>query len=147
MKKKARNQVKFNKLVLVFGLFSFALIIARMTYLSLSLKVDGIDLEKFASKRTTRTDVLYARRGSIFDNNGNVLAQNVSSYTVIAYLSESRTTTPEQPQHVVDKEYTAQKLSDILGIDYDSLLSLLSRSYYFWLILILFPHHSIEILS
>ena len=78
-------------------------------------------------KRTTKTDVLYAKRGSIYDVNENVLAQNVSSYTVIAYLDPSRTTNPENPKHVVDKEYTAKKLSEILDMDYDKTLAYLSK--------------------
>lgn len=130
MKKKARNQVKFNKLLLVFGLFSFALIIARMTYLSLSLKVDGIDLEKFASKRTTERQTIQAKRGTIYDCNGNVLAENVSSYTLIAYLSESRTIDSKKPQHVVDKELTAEKLAPILGMDKEKILNLLNKDVY-----------------
>lgn len=127
VKRKVGNDIKISKVFMLVSFLFFVAIIIRISYLSLSKTVDGINLQQFASKRTTRTDILYARRGSIFDKNGNVLAQNVSSYTVIAYLSESRTTNPEKPQHVVDKEYTAKKLSDILGIDYDSLLSLLSK--------------------
>ena len=92
-----------------------------------SKNIDGINLQEFAKKRTTKTDVLYAKRGSIYDVNENVLAQNVSSYTVIAYLDPSRTTNPENPKHVVDKEYTAKKLSEILDMDYDKTLAYLSK--------------------
>lgn len=130
MKKKARNQVRFNKLVLIFGLFSFALIIGRMVYLSISPKVDGIDLQKFASKRTTERQVIQAKRGTIYDCNGNVLAENVSSYTLIAYLSDTRTIDEKKPQHVVDKEKTAEKLAPILGIDKEDVLKLLNKKAY-----------------
>ena len=51
------------------------------------------------------------KRGSIYDINGNALAQNVSSYTLIAYLEESRTTDENNPQHVVDKDATAEALA------------------------------------
>lgn len=127
MKRKVTNNIKINAFVILGALLFFIVIIIRISYLSLSTEVDGINLQDFANKRTTKTEVLYAKRGSIYDVNGNVLAQNVSSYTVIAYLSESRTTNPEKPQHVVDKEYTAKKLSEILEMDYDKVLSYLSK--------------------
>lgn len=127
MKRKVTNNIKINAFVILGALLFFIVIIIRISYLSLSTEVDGINLQDFANKRTTKTEVLYAKRGSIYDVNGNVLAQNVSSYTVIAYLSESRTTNPEKPQHVVDKEYTAKKLSEILDMDYDKVLSYLSK--------------------
>lgn len=126
-KKKSTNIIRLNGFVIIVAFLFFVAIIARISYLSLSDKVDGIDLQKFASKRTTKTDILTAKRGSVFDNKGNVLAQNVSSYTVIAYLSDKRTTNPTKPQHVVDKEYTAKKLSEILGMEYDKVLSYLTK--------------------
>ena len=130
MKKRARNEIKFSRLVLLFGLFSFFLLIGRMIYLSLSPKVDGIDLKKFASKRTTERQVIPATRGTIYDCNGNVLAENVSSYTLIAYLSDSRTIDPKKPQHVVDKEKTARELAPIIGMDEAKVLELLNKKAY-----------------
>ncbi|MDD6879743.1 MAG: penicillin-binding protein [bacterium] len=127
MKKKVTIDTKLSSAFIIVAFFVFVVIIGRISYLALSEEVDGINLQEFASKRINRTETLYAKRGSIFDVNGNVLAQNVSSYTVIAYLSESRTTDPTNPKHVVDVEYTAKKLSEILDIDYDKLLTLLSK--------------------
>ena len=127
MKKKSTNTIKLNAFVILGAILFFIVIIARISYLSLSKNVDEINLQEFAKKRTTKTDVLYAKRGSIYDVNENVLAQNVSSYTVIAYLDPSRTTNPENPKHVVDKEYTAKKLSEILDMDYDKTLAYLSK--------------------
>ena len=131
MKKKnsnnVTNSIRLNGFVIIIGILFFIVIICRISYLALSKEVDGINLQDFASKRTTRTDTLYAKRGTIFDVKGNVLAQNVSSYTVIAYLSSTRTTNPNKPMHVVDKEYTAKCLSEILGIDYKTTLKYLSK--------------------
>ena len=127
MKKKSTNTIKLNAFVILGAILFFIVIIARISYLSLSKNVDEINLQEFAKKRTTKTDVLYAKRGSIYDVNENVLAQNVSSYTVIAYLDPSRTTNPENPKHVVDKEYSAKKLSEILDMDYDKTLAYLSK--------------------
>ena len=130
MKRKARNEIKFSKLLLLFGLFVFFVLIGRMIYLSLSVEVDGVNLKKFAASRTTERKVLPAKRGTIYDCNGNVLAENVSSYTLIAYLSEKRTIDPKKPQHVVDKEKTARELAPILGMEEKDILELLQKDAY-----------------
>lgn len=114
---------KFPKIVLLFFLVLFLLLLGQYTYLSLSPKVYGDNLRKFADDRMTVEEVLLAKRGTIFDKEGNILAINVTSYTLIAYLSPSRTTDPDNPQHVVDPKLTAQKLAPILDADEDYLLS------------------------
>ena len=124
---KATNSVRLSGFVILVAILFFVAIMVRVSYLALSEEVDGINLQDFASKRTTRTDTLYAKRGSIYDSKGDVLAQNVSSYTVIAYLSSTRTTNPNKPMHVVDVEYTAKCLSEILGIDKKTITTYLSK--------------------
>lgn len=125
--RKVTNNIKLNAWFILVAFLFFVAVIIRISYLSLSSKVDGINLQEFSSKRTTRTDVLYAKRGSILDINGKVLAQNVSSYTIIAYLDSSRTTNPSRPNHVVDKETTAKKISEILSMDYNQTLGYLTK--------------------
>lgn len=86
--------------------------------------------KKFATNRNTVSTVLRASRGNIFDSSGNALAINVTSYTVIAYLSSTRTTDSSNPKHVVDIDYTASKLSPILNMSEETLKNLLSSSAY-----------------
>lgn len=111
-------------------LFLLCGIILKVLYIGLSKKVDGIDIKKFADNRNTQEDVLYAKRGTIYDKNGEALAQTVNSYTLIAYLSEKRSENEKIPQHVVDKEYTAQVLSEHLGADKESILKQLNKDKY-----------------
>ncbi len=127
MKKKRKNTIKYSKLFIFGSLLLFCLMIGRVIQLGLSSEVDGVDLKKLASQRTTKTDVEEAKRGTIYSMNGDVLAQNVSSYTLIAYLDSSRTTNPKKPQHVVDKEDTAVKLAPILGMEVDEILYYLNK--------------------
>ena len=70
---------------LIFFLFLFILIL-RLGYLCLTTEVDGINLKEFSNKRNTKQETLYALRGNIYDINGDVLAQTINSYTIIAYL-------------------------------------------------------------
>ncbi len=124
------RNIKFSKIYIFLALFVFVLIIARMAYLSLSSNVEGVNIQAFAQKRTTKKEVLESKRGTIYDAKGNALAQNVSSYTLIAYLSPSRTTNINNPKHVIDKEYTAEKLSGVLGLDKEQIISYLSKNAY-----------------
>ena len=126
-KKKRKNNIKYSKLVVFFSLFLFALMIGRLLQLSVSKKIDDVNLKELASKRTTKTDTIKAKRGTIYSANNDVLAQSVTSYKLIAYLSPKRTTNKNKPQHVVDKEKTAEALAPILGMDKDEVLNYLNR--------------------
>ena len=124
---KKENKVKISNLLLILALFLFLVITLRVSYIALSKEVDDINIQELASKRTTKTTILKANRGTIFDNSSNVLAQDVSSYTLIAYLDSTRTTDPDKPLHVVDKENTALVLSAILDMEYEMVLSYLNK--------------------
>lgn len=102
----------------------------QYAYVSLFPSVYGINMSQFASNRYTVSSTLKARRGNIFDSSGNLLGLNVSSYTVIAYLSESRTGTSETPLHVVDKQKTAEALAPVINMSVETLLNLLNKEAY-----------------
>ncbi len=125
--KKRKNNIKYSKIFIFISLLLFCLMIFRVIELGMSEEIDGINLKSLAANRTTRTDVEEAKRGTIYSLNGDVLAQNVSSYKLIAYLDSKRTTNPKRPQHVVDKETTAEKLSPILGMEKDEILGYLNK--------------------
>ena len=101
--------------------------IGRVIQLGVSKEIDGVNLKELASKRTTRTDIEEAKRGTVYSSNGDALAQSVTSYTLIAYLDAKRTTNPNKPHHVVDKELTAEKLAPILGMEKDEVLFYLNK--------------------
>lgn len=87
-------------------------------------------MDEFAKKRSVVSKTLPALRGTIYDKNDNVLALNVTSYTVIAYLEESRTIDKNKPEHVTDINYTALKLGEALDIDVEELKKILSKDLY-----------------
>lgn len=131
--KKERKQLKswnFPKKLFGIFLFCFAVIYAQFAYLSLSPNIYGINMDEFAEARNTYSTTLYAKRGTIYDKEGNTLALNVSSYTVIAYLSPKRTGSNTEPLHVVDVEETAKKLSPILNMTEEALTTLLTKEAY-----------------
>ena len=126
-KKRKKNNIRYSKIVIFASLFLFACMIGRVIQLGLSSEIDGVDLKELASRRTTATETLSAQRGSIYTEDGEVLAQNVSSYKIIAYLDPKRTTDKDNPQHVVDKEKTAEALAPILGMEKEEVLKYLSK--------------------
>lgn len=127
---KKRVTIKTYKIVLVSVALLLCLIIGRLVYVCLGNNLDGVDLKNFADNRNTVTKTLRASRGTIYDANGDALAQNVNSYTLIAYLSASRTDNIEKPEHVVDKEMTAEALAPIIGMDAKDILKRLNKDAY-----------------
>ena len=126
-RKKRKNNIRYSKIIVLGSLLLFCLMIGRVIQLGMSNEIDGTNLKQLASNRTTRTDTISALRGSIYSANGDVLAQNVSSYKLIAYLDSKRTTNKNKPQHVVDKEDTATKLAPVLGMEKDEILRYLNK--------------------
>ncbi len=127
IKKRKKNNIKYSKGVIFVSLFLFALMILRVVQLGLSPEVDGVNLKELASRRTTARETLSAERGSIYTTDGEALAQNVSSYKIIAYLDPKRTTNKKNPQHVVNKEETAEKLAPLLNMDKEEILKYLNK--------------------
>ena len=124
--KKKRSCVKINKIIVLAFFCAFIAAIIKLEYVAIVTNVDGTNLKEFVSNRNTTKKTLYASRGNIYDVNGDAIAQNVNSYTLIAYLSESRTTNPDKPNHVVDKEGTAKALAEVLNMDYNYVLGRLN---------------------
>lgn len=122
------NRVKVYKLLLIIPALFFLAVGIKMTTLALSTKIDGINLKQFAKNRNTKQETLYANRGTIYTYNGDIIAQNIDSYTVIAYLSPKRSEGSSRPKHVIDKKMTAQSLSPVLGMSVEDLLVLLNKS-------------------
>lgn len=119
--------VKINIIFVIIVVFIFLCIIFKLVYIGLgNVKVEGSTLAEFASMRDTVKKTTYARRGTIYSSSGEVLAKDVNSYTVIAYLEPSRTKDEAHPYHVVDKELTASKLSPIINMSKERILNLLN---------------------
>ena len=127
MKRKNNTTINVHWFILVVLVLSFLSIVSKLTIISLSDETDGVNLKNFTKNRNTVTETLKAQRGTIYSSDNEILAQSVNSYTLIAYLSESRTKDEDNPQHVVDKEHTAEELSKILGAKKEYILERLNQ--------------------
>lgn len=88
------------------------------------------NVARYADNLSTQVKTLPARRGYILDHNGEVLAQDIESYTLYAIVDSSRPSYQNKPSYVVDKEDTAQKLANILNAPEDYILNLLNSASY-----------------
>lgn len=113
-------------IVLLFFVFAWRIVYLCMT----DYRVGDSTITAFIEARNTEEEIILPVRGSIIDANGNVLAEDVASYTVIAYLNESRSEGSKEPLHVVDINATAVKLAPYLNMDVEVLKTLLSKDAY-----------------
>lgn len=131
IKKTNVNKIKVSFLMFVFVIGQFIVFIARITYLCIAdYKVGDSTITAFIKNRNTKEEVILPTRGSIMDTNNNILAEDVASYTVIAYLSESRSENSKTPKHVVDPAATAKTLAPYINMDETILTNLLSKDAY-----------------
>ncbi|OCN04863.1 hypothetical protein A4S06_10180 [Erysipelotrichaceae bacterium MTC7] len=61
------------------------------------------------------TETIVANRGYIRDYSGEIIAQDVESYDVIAYVDKNRVNATKKPVYVVDPEDTARKLAEVIS--------------------------------
>lgn len=131
-----KKKINVNKIRPSYGMFFFIILLFcvlgwRIVYLCMTdYKVGDSTITAFIQTRNTEEEVILPKRGSIIDANGNVLAEDVASYTVIAYLEESRSEGSEVPLHVVDVDATAEKLAPYLEMDVQMLKILLKKDAY-----------------
>ena len=74
-----------------------------------------------------RSEVIMPKRGTIYDINGNILADDVVSYTLIAYLSNERVDAKGNKNYVEDIDDTSNKLASVLAIDSEEIKNVLTK--------------------
>ena len=131
-KKKNNTKIIKTNYLFVFGVIGlFGYFIFRLSYLCLvDYNIGNETITAFIRNRNTEEEIILPKRGSIYDTNDNVLAEDVASYTIIAYLDKSRSENSKKPLHVVDVEATANKLAPYIGLDVKVLKTLLSKKVY-----------------
>ncbi|ABK86780.1 MULTISPECIES: penicillin-binding protein [Bacillus cereus group] len=119
-----RNMTKFhtNKgagYFMILFLLLFLLLLARFFYIQATGSVHNQNLNELAKQKHSKTGVLEANRGTIYDQNGHVLAQDANSYKLVAELKGAKP--------VEDKEDTAKKIAGVLGKEEEKILDTLNK--------------------
>lgn len=114
---------------ILFVIFSllFFILIYRYFSIQISGEVDGHSLAAKAQQKYTRLGVLPAARGNIYDRNGEVVAEDTASYTLVAILDKKMTLDPKNPKHVVDPATTAEKLAKYIDMSESDIYKILRK--------------------
>lgn len=110
MQKQKNMKLGAAGLFFAFSLLFFVLIF-RFLYIEVTGTAGGEVLASKIDKKYEKQQVIEAKRGSILDTKGDVIAVDTSSYILRAVLSEKET------EHVEDPEMTASKLAKYIDMD------------------------------
>ena len=95
------------KIILITIIFLFLVIIGKVFYIQV---LDYNRLNKLANSLWNRNLPIEANRGLIFDHNGQILADNLTTTSLILI-----------PNQIMDKKEVATKLAEILNVSFDEM--------------------------
>ena len=121
---------------IVFSIFALVIIaiLLNVIYLGATGKhlISGDDIAGYADSRGggRKVTTLYAKRGTIYSSDNEVIASDVTKYKLVAILSNTRVKANGEPAYVVDKDKTAKLLAPIIGMDESKVLERLNKTGY-----------------
>lgn len=104
----------------------FLVFVGRLIYIGVSDYVSGENLAERTNQKYRQNIVLKAKRGTIYDHNGQIIAEDSHVYSIYAVLDKSYIDAKEKPLYVVNKEKTAKQLATVLELDEAAILKYLS---------------------
>lgn len=104
----------------------FLVFIGRFLYIGISKTVSGQNLSARVKQLYHRNEVIKANRGTIYDRNGLVIAEDSHLYTIYAILDKSSINYKNKPEYVVNKKETARKLATVLPMSEKKILQYLT---------------------
>ena len=107
-------------LLIIILAFGFGAVISRLAYLQL---IAGEDLQQKAVSQQLSDTTISAKRGTIYDRNGKILAQSASVWQVV--LSPANFKTDEQ------REFVATRLAEILDLEKEDVLEKTKQNSYY----------------
>ena len=115
--------------ILVVMLLVFFILLINVFYIAI-FKIhfnSKTNIEEYSTNVGLYTDVLVAKRGTIYDSKKNILAEDVVTYKIIANLDKKRFNINGDPAHVADPLKTAKELATILNEDEETLYNYLNQ--------------------
>lgn len=102
-------------LFIIFSLLFFVLLI-RFVSIQVTGEVAGQNLAAKAHQKYMKESTIEAKRGTIYDRRGEVVAEDTISYTLVAILDKSM-----KPHYVSNPEMTARKLAKYIDLSKDEI--------------------------
>ncbi len=115
--------------VIFFFLFAicFLLIFSRFLFIQVTGEIEGENLVAEATSKYIKSSILESKRGTIYDRNSNVVAEDTSSFKLVGILSDTVTSDPKAPEHIVDKKKTAATLAKYINMSESEINRLLNQ--------------------
>ncbi|WP_423364508.1 penicillin-binding protein [Mycoplasma sp. P36-A1] len=124
------NGVSSIRSILVVFLTIFGVLLVNITWISLTGHhiVSGQDINHYAQERDFKSEVVSAKRGTIYDAKGDVIAKDTTTYNILAILNRKRyDEINKKPAYVTDPASYAKKLAPILKMKEKDLYTMLSK--------------------
>ncbi|AMC93175.1 hypothetical protein AOC36_04065 [Erysipelothrix larvae] len=125
MKRRANIRILLSFLVVT---IVFALVSANVFVVSIlgwHINSSTSIRDKVEGMYVVEEDII-AKRGNIIDRNGNILAQDVTAYTLYANIDPDRFSANGDAAHVVDKEAAATIIASVIDSEYNDVLAILN---------------------
>lgn len=133
-KVKKKNSNLSARIVMVVFAIVIACLFINVIYIGSTGKhlISQNDIKAYANSRgsSQKEETISAKRGTIYTSDNEVVASDVKKYKLIAVLSKNRVNADKSPAYVVDKETTAEKLSEILDQSKSKILDRLNQESY-----------------
>ncbi|NBK96570.1 MAG: penicillin-binding protein [Erysipelotrichia bacterium] len=131
MVKRRNRYIQTNKRVIkimIFFSIIMTLVVSNVLFTMISGEHfrSGKNVLAFNSSDNIVQEIVSANRGSIYDRNKEVIAQDIKAYNLLAIVDENRVNASDEPAHVVDVDKTAEALAPILEVEADKLKKILN---------------------
>jgi len=125
-----KNPLKNRKkvaILLFFGTILLLIVFAgRIAFIMVKGEVNGENLSQNINNLYTRSSILEANRGTIYDVGGESVALDATSYSLVAVLTD-QWSNPDEALHVSDKEKTAEVLEKYIPMSKEDILANLNQ--------------------
>ncbi|WP_239644560.1 hypothetical protein [Enterococcus crotali] len=102
-----KNRKRVGIIVLFLTILIFLLFTIRLSSILITGKVAGVSLSEKSKELYEVHETLEAKRGSIFDRNGNILVEDSSAFSLYAILDKNYTDLDGKKLYVQEKDWTA----------------------------------------
>ncbi|WP_432226960.1 penicillin-binding protein [Limosilactobacillus fermentum] len=123
-----RNRKTFGMWFFLVAAIIFILFTVRFSYIAIFKDVQNHNLKSQAAKLYTSSQVIPAKRGTVYDADGNPIATDTSKYTVYAIIDSSYRSASGKALYVTNKKKTAKVLAKYLDLSEAQILKILSPS-------------------
>lgn len=124
-----QNRERVGQNLMILTIFVFFVFVINFAIIIGTDSKFGVKLSKMAAERYQQTLTVQAKRGTIYDRNGNVIAEDSTTYSVFAVINKNNVAADGQKLYVTPEQYgtLAKIFKKYLDIEPDYTKSLLAQ--------------------